>query len=870
MIVSLKLKHWKSHESSELKFGKGTNLLIGSLGSGKTSIVDAICFALYGTFPALKSRKIRLEDVVMQRPTKFSKAEVAMEFTVGDNAFTVTRSINGGATEAFLRDKTGSLLEGPQSQRVTEAVERLLGVDYELFTRSIYSEQNKIDYFIVLGRGERKKQVDELLGIDKFERARSTAATVINRLKAFCAEKEARIRQEDAQKIASEISVLKSELASLHAEKNAATASLHDLEKKAFETASEVARLEEKEREYNELEREKARAKALAEQHRASRDKNAALLSRQVTRAELAEKPVVEKRVQEMRKALQELRRLEGQVKALREQAESSKKDLALLEDVTESKRSQEKVLETLLKKREEARKNLSSAEAEAARAAASLDSLRRQEAELSTQALKANGLKQELALLSSTENTLAATRSESKRLRELVASLNAAAEQLEAALQSLSTELASCPVCDSPLPADKKTRLVQEKTVLLAKNRAELSDAQKKLVDAEKKEAEMESQVSRAAALKQELLLAETAEEKLAALRNSIASTETLARDLAGKRLEAEAELKEVEASVDGARLLLEKASRKEQLTAKAAEAEERLAQAEDEFKTLSRTADASVLEELEKKAGELAVAHQLFAEEDAAAECEKKVAAVEEALKALSFSVEELALKRREALQAASALSRASAEVQGMQRLFEEKSKLLASREQQAAALEQAEQEARLAQKRVEEMTEFQSALIETQSLLRHELVSAVNEAMASLWPAVYPYSDYASVRLRSTEDDYLLELQTRDGAWASIEGASGGEKSCAALAMRVAFAMVLTPNLSWLVLDEPTHNLDREAVSLLCRALHEEIPKIVEQTFIITHDEALKEGASAKVYFVERDKQKGDKSIVQEVSV
>ncbi|MEW5956049.1 MAG: hypothetical protein AB1626_05965, partial [Candidatus Micrarchaeota archaeon] len=140
----------------------------------------------------------------------------------------------------------------------------------------------------------------------------------------------------------------------------------------------------------------------------------------------------------------------------------------------------------------------------------------------------------------------------------------------------------------------------------------------------------------------------------------------------------------------------------------------------------------------------------------------------------------------------------------------------------------------------------------------------------AMASLWSSIYPYADYTSVRLRSGEDDYALELRALDGAWVSIEEASGGEKSCAALAMRVAFAMVLTPNLSWLVLDEPTHNLDREAVSLLCRALHEEIPKIVEQTFIITHDEALKEGASAKVYFVERDKQRGDKSAVQEVSV
>jgi len=100
--------------------------------------------------------------------------------------------------------------------------------------------------------------------------------------------------------------------------------------------------------------------------------------------------------------------------------------------------------------------------------------------------------------------------------------------------------------------------------------------------------------------------------------------------------------------------------------------------------------------------------------------------------------------------------------------------------------------------------------------------------------------------------------------------VEGIlSGGERSAVALTLRVAVSLVLAQNLSWLILDEPTHNLDAEAVQLLSGALAEELPQLFEQVFIITHDEALKEGASGKIYRIVRDKDAGDKSVVEELT-
>ncbi len=128
-----------------------------------------------------------------------------------------------------------------------------------------------------------------------------------------------------------------------------------------------------------------------------------------------------------------------------------------------------------------------------------------------------------------------------------------------------------------------------------------------------------------------------------------------------------------------------------------------------------------------------------------------------------------------------------------------------------------------------------------------------------MTDIWNRLYPYGDYLDLRLAVDEKgDYVLQAKTAAGKWINVEGiASGGERSTAALALRIAFSLVLTQNLSWLVLDEPTHNLDKEAIRELAVMLKEHLPTIVEQVFIITHEPLLEEAASAFLHRLERNK-------------
>jgi DNA repair exonuclease SbcCD ATPase subunit len=128
-----------------------------------------------------------------------------------------------------------------------------------------------------------------------------------------------------------------------------------------------------------------------------------------------------------------------------------------------------------------------------------------------------------------------------------------------------------------------------------------------------------------------------------------------------------------------------------------------------------------------------------------------------------------------------------------------------------------------------------------------------------MQSIWGELYPYKDIFNIRLGIEEGDYVLQLQDSSG-WIAADGiASGGERSIACLALRIALSLVLAPSVGMLVLDEPTANLDAKSIEELANVLREKITKFVEQVFLITHDPSLENAVSGYLYRLEREKAK-----------
>ncbi len=214
MLNYLELENWKAHGLTRLNFSRGTNVLIGQMGAGKSSILDAISFALFGTFPAVKNRRVKIEDLIRNKPVQKRSAKVKLGFKLEGTEYIVERSISldDAAKASFM--KNGAYVQS-QPQRVTEEVEKVLKIDYDLFARAIYAEQNRLDYFLELGSADRKKQIDNLLGLDRFAAAQENAGSLINRIKEMVSDVEKTAQGFDIKKLGEQHKRLGDELKAL-------------------------------------------------------------------------------------------------------------------------------------------------------------------------------------------------------------------------------------------------------------------------------------------------------------------------------------------------------------------------------------------------------------------------------------------------------------------------------------------------------------------------------------------------------------------------------------------------------------------------------------------------------------------------------
>jgi len=256
MITKLKLQNWKSHLDSEFNFDKGVNILIGVMGSGKSSLVQAISFALYGTFPAHQSKTISLEDLIMKKPDHKKHSKVELEFQLNGDTYSIKRVVqeSKGTTEAEIRKNNEVLDVNPQG--VTRAVEKILQMDYDLFSKAVYSEQNAIDYFLNIPKGQRTKHIDRMLKVDRFEKVREHVVSITNKIKSRREEKVRIIHELEKEDLGTKRDVLEKELKKLESDLNNLKSRIDVLTDEKEKIAKQLSELEDKEARLKESEKE--------------------------------------------------------------------------------------------------------------------------------------------------------------------------------------------------------------------------------------------------------------------------------------------------------------------------------------------------------------------------------------------------------------------------------------------------------------------------------------------------------------------------------------------------------------------------------------------------------------------------------------
>lgn len=150
--------------------------LSGATGSGKSSLVDAMVFALYGRVPRLGARA-----VAPAITAGADVARVAFDFEVGGTAYTAVRRAqrnkSGGASVKEARLQEGEKVIADGASEVTRAVEELLRLRFEDFTRTVVLPQGEFARFLTADKAERQALLRNLLGLEVYANVRSLAKT---------------------------------------------------------------------------------------------------------------------------------------------------------------------------------------------------------------------------------------------------------------------------------------------------------------------------------------------------------------------------------------------------------------------------------------------------------------------------------------------------------------------------------------------------------------------------------------------------------------------------------------------------------------------------------------------------------------------
>jgi exonuclease SbcC len=159
----------------------GLFLLNGATGAGKTSVLDAICYALYGSVPGARQDGKRLRSDHSDAATE---PRVSCEFTARGRRFEVSRtpawdkpsarSRNGFTAQqakTLLREHVGGewIEKSGRNDEAGAEIAAILGMDREQFTRVVMLPQGDFAAFLRSKASDRLDLLQKLFGTERFE-----------------------------------------------------------------------------------------------------------------------------------------------------------------------------------------------------------------------------------------------------------------------------------------------------------------------------------------------------------------------------------------------------------------------------------------------------------------------------------------------------------------------------------------------------------------------------------------------------------------------------------------------------------------------------------------------------------------------------
>ena len=178
MILFKKIR-WKNILSTgntftEIDFLRNrSTLIVGENGAGKSTILDALCFVLYGK-PFRKINKPQLLNTINQK-----NLEVQIEFDIGKNNYKIIRGMKPNIFEIYQNDTI--INQNAESKEYQEMLEKnILKLTYKSFSQIVILGSASFVPFMQLPAAHRREVIEDLLDIQIFSTMNNILKEKIN------------------------------------------------------------------------------------------------------------------------------------------------------------------------------------------------------------------------------------------------------------------------------------------------------------------------------------------------------------------------------------------------------------------------------------------------------------------------------------------------------------------------------------------------------------------------------------------------------------------------------------------------------------------------------------------------------------------
>lgn len=167
LLNRLILRNFKKYRRASIEFSDGLMGIVGSNGSGKSTIVEAIAWALYGN----KASAIKRELIKNSHASENEPVEVTLFLRRDNNYLRISRSMKGKnlSPDATLYINNDPIAFGTRD--VDQKLGDFLNIGYQDFMKTFYARQKDLDNLLKEGGTGKREYLLKLLGLDDIREA---------------------------------------------------------------------------------------------------------------------------------------------------------------------------------------------------------------------------------------------------------------------------------------------------------------------------------------------------------------------------------------------------------------------------------------------------------------------------------------------------------------------------------------------------------------------------------------------------------------------------------------------------------------------------------------------------------------------------